>query len=150
MHYRSIFLIITTLAVFILLIGCQQQDGEPRESPSPPSKVAPKTKITIGGKAWEIDPNRAYQATGVWVNPNPRPLTAAEQTRLAKLQAELEALGIKTERLGDEVSYLQRLDKPMLKINYSFGMPPHRADGEIIDLGEFPMEMREFTPLQEE
>ena len=33
---------------------------------------------------------------------------------------------------------------------YSFGMPPHRADGDVIDLGEFPMEMRQFTPLQEE
>ena len=107
MHYRSIFLIITTLAVLILFIGCQQQDGESRESPSPPSKTAPKTKITIGGRTWEIDPNRAYQATGVWVNPNPRPLTAVEQIRLAKLQAELEALAIKTERLGDEASYLQ-------------------------------------------
>lgn len=38
----------------------------------------------------------------------------------------------------------------MLKIRYSFGMPPHRADREIIDLGEFPMEMRAFTPLHEE
>ena len=150
MHYRSIFLIIITLAVLTLIIGCQQQHGDSQKSPSRPSQTAPKTKITVGGKTWEIAPNQAYQAIGVWVNPNPRPLTAAEQTRLAKLQAEFEVLAIKTERLSDEASYLQRLDKPMLKIRYSFGMPPHRADGEIIDLGEFPMEMRAFTPLHEE
>ena len=96
--------------------------------------------------SWKSSPR---QGEYHWVNPNPRPLTAAEQTRLAKLQAELEALAIKTERLADEASYLQRLDKSMFKISYSFGTPPHRADGEMIDLGEFPMEMREFTPLQE-
>ncbi|MDE0638115.1 MAG: hypothetical protein OXI43_19930 [Candidatus Poribacteria bacterium] len=149
MRHISIFLI-TTLAVFMLLIGCQQQDGEHQESPSTPSKKETKVQITVGGKVWEIDPNRAYQATGVWVNPNPRPLTAAERTRLAALQRELETLAIKTERLSDEASYLQRLDKPKLKVRYSFGMPPHRADGDVIDLGEFPMEMRQFTPLQEE
>ena len=27
---------------------------------------------------------------------------------------------------------------------------PDGADEEIIELGEFPMEMREFTPFQEE
>ena len=134
----------------MLLIGCQQQDGEHQEFPSTPSKKETKTQITVGGKVWKIDPNRTYQATGVWVNPNPRPLTTAEQIRLAKLQAELKTLAIKTERLRDEVSYLQRLAKPMLKVRYSFGMPPHRADGDVIDLGEFPMEMRQFTPLQEE
>lgn len=148
---RHIFIfLITTLTVFMLLIGCQQQDGEHQESPSPPPKKETKVQITVGGKVWEINPNRAYQATGVWVNPNPRPLTAAEQTRLAALQRELETLAIKTERLSDEASYLQRLDKPKLKVRYSFGMPPHRADGDIIDLGEFPMEMRQFTPLQVE
>ncbi|RKU20095.1 hypothetical protein C6501_00460 [Candidatus Poribacteria bacterium] len=138
------------MAVFMLLIGCQQQDGEHQESPSTPSKKETKVQITVGGKVWEIDPNRAYQATGVWVNPNPRSLTDAEQTRLAALQRELKTLKLKTERLSDEASYLKRLDKPKLKVRYSFGMPPHRADGDVIDLGEFPMEMRQFTPLQEE
>jgi hypothetical protein len=33
---------------------------------------------------------------------------------------------------------------------FSFGMPPHRADRDIIDLVEFQMEMREFTPHQDE
>lgn len=56
----------------------------------------------------------------------------------------------KTERLNDETGYLQRIGKPILKVRYSFGMPPHRAVGDIVDLGEFPMEMRQFMPLQEE
>ena len=56
----------------------------------------------------------------------------------------------KIERLNDDASYLQRIEKPILKVRYSFGMPPHRAVGDIVDLGEFPMEMRQFMPLQEE
>lgn len=55
-----------------------------------------------------------------------------------------------TERINDEASYQQRIEKPILKVLYSFGMPPHRADRDIVDLGEFPMEMRQFMPLQEE
>ena len=38
-------------------------------------------EVTIGGKVWQIDPKRSYQATGVWTNPNPRSLTAAERER---------------------------------------------------------------------
>lgn len=148
MYYRYRSLIITFIGL-VVFIGCRQ-DGEHQNSPSFPSKIAPKTKIIVGGKTWEINPNQAYQATGVWVNPSPRPLTAAEQTRLAELKMELKALNAKTERLNDEASYLQRIEKPVLKVRYSFGMPPHRAFGDIVDLGEFPMEMRQFMPLQEE
>ena len=43
-----------------------------------------------------------------------------------------------------------RIEKPSLKVRYTFGMPPHRAEGDIIDLGEFQMEMRPFTPQVEE
>lgn len=147
--YRRVTLLITTLAVLVLHIGCQP-DEEPQKSSSHPSKTETKTEITVGGKTWEINRNRAYRATGVWVNPNPRPLTAEEQARLAEVQAVLEKLSIQTEKLSDEASYLQRIDKPTLKVRYSFGMSPHRAEGDIIDLGEFPMEMRPFTPRSEE
>lgn len=34
-------------------------------------------------------------------------------------------------------SYLQRIEKPKLQVRYTFGIPPHRAEGKIIDLGEF-------------
>ncbi len=142
MYGKSIFFII--ILVVLVLQGCQQ---EAQKSPSPQTA---KTKITVGGKTWNINPNRAYQATGVWVNPNPRPLTAAEQARLAKVQEKLKTLSIQTDKLSDEASYLQRLDKPTLKVRYHFGMPPHSTAGDIIDLGEFPMEMREFSPRQDE
>ena len=40
-----------------------------------------------------------------------------------------------------EASYLQRIEKPKLQVRYTFGMPRlHRAEGDIIDLGEFQME----------
>ena len=47
-------------------------------------------------------------------------------------------------------SYLQRIEKPKLQVRYTFGIPPHRAEGKIIDLGEFQMEMRPFAPQIEE
>lgn len=151
--YRSFILLITTLAVLALHIGCQQ-GGEPQKSPpslpNAETQTGPTTEVTVGEKTWQIDPKRSYQAIGVWVNPNPRPLTEAEQARLAVVQAELEKLSLQIEKLSDEASYLQRIEKPRLKVRYTFGMPPHRAKGDIIDLGEFQMEMREFTPRQDE
>ena len=151
--YRHFTLLIATLVVLALHIGCQQ-DGDPQKSPSsrPNTEIetSPTTEVTFGGKTWEIDPKRSYQAIGVWVNPNPRPLTEAEQARLTVVQAELEKLSLQTDKLSDEASYLQRIEKPRLKVRYTFGMPPHRAEGDIIDLGEFQMEMRPFTPQREE
>lgn len=152
---RSFTLLITTLAVFALHIGCQQ-DGDLQKSQSPSSrpntetKAGPTTEVTVGGKIFKIDPKRSYQAIGVWVNPNPRPLTEAEQARLTIVQAKLEKLSLQADKLSDEASYLQRIGKPKLKVRYTFGMPPHRAEGDIIDLGEFQMEMRPFTPQTEE
>ncbi len=141
---RSFTLLITTLTVLVLHIGCQQA-GDPQKSPASGQKRRTKTQVTVGGKTWEIDPNHSYQAVGVWVNPNPRSLTEAEQVRLAVVQAELKKLSLQTEALNDEASYLQRIEKPSLKIRYTFGMPPHKAQGDIIDLGEFQMEMKEIT-----
>ena len=151
--YRHFTLLIATLAVLALHIGCQQ-DGDPQKSPSSrpntETKVGPTTEVTVGGKTFKIDPKRSYQAIGVWVNPNPRPLTEAEQARLAVVQTELEKLSLQTDKLSDEASYLQRIEKLKLQVRYTFGMPPHRAEGDIIDLGEFQMEMRPFTPQTEE
>lgn len=151
--YRHFTLLIATLAVLALHIGCQQ-DGDPQKSPSMRSntetRTDPTTEVTIGGKTFKIDPKRSYQAIGVWVNPNPRPLTEAEQVRLAVVQTELEKLTLQTDKLSDEASYLQRIEEPELKVRYTFGMPPHRAEGGTIDLGEFQMEMRPFTPQKAE
>ena len=151
--YRHFTLLIATLAVLAVHIGCQQ-DGDPQKSPSSrpntETKVGPTTEVTVGGKTFKIYPKRSYQAIGVWVNPNPRPLTEAEQARLAVVQTELEKLSLQTDKLSDEASYLQRIEKPKLQVRYTFGMPPHRAEGDIIDLGEFQMKTRPFTPQPEE
>ena len=151
--YCHFTLLIATLAVLALHIGCQQ-DGDPQKSsssrPNTETRTDPTTEVTVGGKTFKIDPKRSYQAIGVWVNPNPRPLTEAEQARLAVVQTELEKLTLQTDKLSDEASYLQRIEEPKLKVRYTFGMPPHRAEGGIIDLGEFQMEMRPFTPQKAE
>ena len=146
---RHFTLLIATLAVLALYIGCQQA-GDPQKSPSmrlnSETITAPTTEVTVGGKTFKIDPKRSYQAIGVWVNPNPRALTEAEKARLTVVQAELEKLSLQTDKLSDEASYLQRVEKQKLQVRYTFGMPPHRAEGDIVDLGEFQMEMRPFTP----
>ena len=146
--YRHFTLLIATLAVLALYIGCQQMGI--LKSPHPPgpnmeTRTASTTEVTVGGKIFKIDPKRSYQAMGVWVNPNPRALTEAEKARLTVVQAELEKLSLQTDKLSDEASYLQRIEEPKLKVRYTFGMPPHRAEGDIIDLGEFQMEMIPFT-----
>ena len=43
-----------------------------------------------------------------------------------------------------------RIEKPKLKVRYIFGMPRHRAEGDIIDLGEFPMEIENHTKTPSE
>lgn len=40
--------------------------------------------------------------------------------------------------------YLERIEVPEVKVRYNFGKPPHLTPGgigEIVDLGEFSMEM---------
>lgn len=85
-------LLIATLAVLALYIGCQQ-DGDPQKSLSsrlnPETRTTPTTEVTVGGKTFKIDPKRSYQAIGVWVNPNPRALTEVEKARLTVVQTEL-------------------------------------------------------------
>lgn len=147
--YRHFTLFFATLAVLALYIGCQQ-DGDSQKSPSvrpnTETRTAPTTEVTVGGKTFKIDSKRSYQAIGVWVNPNPRALTEEEKARLTVVQAEIEKLSLQTDKLSDEASYLQRIEQPELQVRYTFGMPPHRAEGDIIDLGKFQMEMRPFKP----
>ena len=100
--------------------------------------------MTIGGKVWNIDPNYSYQATGVWTNPNPRPLTVAEKERLQAIPSLMQKLDEQRDELDKELRYLERIEAPEVKTHYNFGKPPRFSpDGnvEIIDLGEFPIEM---------
>ncbi|MCG9128725.1 hypothetical protein JT359_14100 [Candidatus Poribacteria bacterium] len=54
------------------------------------------------------------------------------------------ALNAISEQHNYEASNLQRIEKSIMKACFSFGMPPHRAEGDIVDLGKFPIEMRQF------
>lgn len=146
-------LFIISLCLF-LIIGCQQ-DGEI----SPPSAASrlegtqkkPTVEVTIGGKVWKIDPNLSYQATGVWTNLNPRPLTAKEKARLNEVKAQIQVfnaqiqdLEVLRDELAKELGYLELMDQPQTKSIYNFGKSPRfspEGKPQIIDLGEFPMEM---------
>ena len=93
---------------------------------------------------WKIDPNQFYQATGVWTNPNPRSLTAAERERIQEIPALIQTLKTQLDELDKELRYLERIDETEIKVRYNFGKSPHllpKGTGKIIDLGEFPMEM---------
>lgn len=157
MRHTTVFF----LAAFIIIslyTGCQF-DGRGRDShPSrltdlKVEKEISNIKVTTGGKTWEINPNRSYYAVGIWRNPNPRPLTDTEKTRLKSvqthiqnLQAQLQNLEAQLEKYHKESDALLRIKLPEIKIRYDFGLPPHMSSEEIIGLGEFPMEIEDFTP----
>ena len=110
-------------------------------------------KVTAGGKTWEINPNRSYSAIGIWRNPNPRPLTDTERARLKRVQTEIQSIEVEIQNLDDQLEQyykesdaLLRIKLPHIKIRYDFGLPPHMSSEEIIDLGEFSMEIEAFTP----
>lgn len=137
---------------FVLLpvyLGCQS-DRKTSKLPSDQiintKSKQPTAEVSIGGKTWKVDPSRSYHATGIWINPNPRPLTDSERARLEFLRSEIETLEAQLTQRANELDYLERIEKPDIKIYYSFGMPLHKSSGEIIDLGEFPMEMESFDP----
>lgn len=145
------YYIISTLFIISLIVfssvGCR--DGS--DSQSQPNKENKKAtrEITIGGKVWTINPDLSYQATGVWTNPNPRPLTDTERTRLKAIQAEilplrtrLNELNAQLKQLNRESNALHRIEQPEIKVRYRFGKPPHLGPGRILDLGEFPMELK--------
>ena len=102
-------------------------------------------EVTIGGKIWKINPNLSYKAVGVWTNSHPRPLTDRERERLKAIQVEMQMLRGQLDELDKESNFLQRIEKPQIKIQYSFGQPPHLSSGKINHLGEFPMEMENPT-----
>lgn len=135
--------------VFFLNTGCEPDGGSAKPpSTTPHLKEKNKTaamEVTIGGKIWEIDPNLSYKAVGVWKNPDPRPLTAAERGRLKAVETEMQVLRGQLDELDKEANFLKRIEKPEIKIQYSFGMPLHLSSGKIIHLGEFPMEMENPT-----
>lgn len=135
--------------VFFLNTGCEPDGGSAKPpSTTPHLKKENKTatmEVTIGGKIWEIDPNLSYKAVGVWKNPDPRPLTAAERGRLKAVETEMQVLRVQLDELDKEANFLKRIEKPEIKIQYSFGMPLHLSSGKIIHLGEFPMEMENPT-----
>ncbi len=82
--------------------------------------------------------------TGVWTNPNPRPLTAVERKRLQALPSLIQTLKAELDELDKEMRHLERIEEPEIKIRYSLGKPVTFSPGKkvnIIDLGEFPMEM---------
>ena len=110
-------------------------------------------EITVGGKVWKIDPNLSYQATGVWTNPKPRLLSAAERERIQELPALIQTLKTQVDELDKELRYLERIEETEIKIRYNFGKSPDlspKGKREIIDLGEFPMEMEKPTKIPTE
>ena len=147
-------LFIITLS-FYPQTGCKQKGDTTSPSTSQPSENKKKKlmEITVGGKVWKIDPNQSYQATGVWANPNPRSLTAAERERIQKIPALIQTLKTQIDELDKELRYLERVDETQIKVRYNFGKSPHllpKDKREIIDLGVFPMEMEKPTNIPTE
>lgn len=137
---RHLGCFIIALSLF-WVTGCKQ-DGD-STSPSADSPLG-NVEVTIGGKVWKIDPTQSYSATGVWTNPNPRPLTDAEKKRRDTLPAQIEAAQKHLDELEKELGYLDRIEETEIRTHYNFGKRPHFSPGEIpkfIKLGEFPLEL---------
>ena len=139
-------LFIISLVVF-LSIGCRPNGSGARLHSDEDNKKATK-EIMIGGKVWKVNPDLSYQATGVWTNPDPRPLTDIEQARLKAiiaqtqaLRAQLNELNARLRQFNRESNALRRIEQPEIKVRYRFGKPPHLGTGNIFDLGEFTMEL---------
>ncbi len=158
------FICFFTLSIVILSqIGCEQ-NRDTTSTSTPTQQEENKdhndenkeltTEVTIGGKVWKINPKLSYQATGVWTNPDPRPLTDAEKSRIQVITDDIATLKTQLDKLDKELNFLQRIDQPEIKVRYSFGKPPYplpkpsdfSAD-KITDLGEFPMEMENPTKV---
>ncbi len=107
--------------------------------------------VTVGGKVWHINPDLSYRATGVWTNPNPRPLTDAEKERLEALPDLIQKGQTQLDELNEELEYLKRIGKTQIKVHYNFGKPPYPVPkpsdilSNTIDLGEFPLEIKPYT-----
>lgn len=149
-HIISHLLILS--AVLFAWTGCRPEGSSSR--PQPPKEENEKTTVavTVGGKVWNINPDLSYRATGVWINPNPRPLTDAEKARIQTIKADIETLQTQLETLETELGYLERIEKPKIIAHYNFGKPPYPVPkpsdfllDKVIDLGEFRMELKNPT-----
>ena len=145
MHYiRSMGTLFIIFIVFLWQTGCQPDSGSTKTPSTPhPNEEGKKATVdvTVGGKVWEINPDLSYQATGVWTNSNPRPLTEAEKARFKSIQTEAQKLRAQLDELDKESNVLHRIQQPEIKVRYRFGKPPHLSNGGIFDFGEFPMEL---------
>ena len=115
MRHLGFFIIFPSL---FWITGCKQ-DGD-TTSPST-DRPLENVEVTIGGKVWKIDPTQSYSATGVWTNPNPRPLTDAEKKRRDALPALIEAAGKHLDELDKELRYLERIEQTEIRTHYNFG-----------------------------
>ena len=139
-----------------LQAGCRHEGN-----PSHPQQLDKENKkltvdVTVGGKVWNINPDLSYRAIGVWTNPAPRPLTDKEKARIQTIKDEIQTLQTKLGELDKELGYLERIEKPQIKIRYRFGKPsyplPKPSDfpsDTVIDLGEFQMEMEFPSKISE-
>ncbi len=140
------FLVITMM--LFLFIGCQLDEQHSRRNRPNEQKSKVTTDVTVGGKVWNINPDLSYRATGVWTNPNPRPLTKAEKARMQEIKSKIQTFEKQLDDLDKELRYLERIELPQIKYRFRFGKPlypvPKPSDfstDKIIDLGEFPMKM---------
>lgn len=70
-------------------------------------------------------PKSFLQGSWCLEKPDPRPLTAAERGRLKAVETEIQVLRGQLDELDKEANFLKRIEKPEIKIQYSFGMPSH-------------------------
>lgn len=143
-HINVYFLILLTF--LFAWTGCRS-GGSSDSQPPKDEKITITTEVTVGGKVWRINPDLSYRATGIWTNPNPRPLTDAEKERLQVLPGLIQKVQVQLDELNEELGYLKRIEKPQLKVHYNFGKPPYPVlkPSDIlestINLGEFPLEI---------
>ncbi|RKU09679.1 hypothetical protein C6501_14850 [Candidatus Poribacteria bacterium] len=157
MTNRSFFLFIVIATLLSVHAGCRpgERSSEPTR-PNPPDSKQPSTaEVKVGGKVWRINPDLSYRATGIWTNPNPRPLTEAEKKRLGTLPDLIDELKTQLDALNKERAYLERIERKQIKVHYNFGKPPYLRSrtpnsppdfDNVIDLGEFPIEIEPYTP----
>ena len=153
-RFMDLLLIIPT--ILLLFMGCHP-DGSPSHPQDPNEKNKKETvEVTVGGKVWNINPDLSYRATGVWTNPSPRPLTNVEKERMVTIKAQIQALETQLNELDTELEALERIEEPEIKFRFRFGAspyslpPPDFSSGDIIDLGEFPMEIENYTKTPSE
>lgn len=149
-------LLLTISTIFLFSMGCRP-DGSPSHPQDPNADNKKETvEVTVGGKVWNINPDLAYRATGVWTNPSPRPLTDVEKARIVAIKAQIQALETQLNELDTELGTLERIKEPEIKFRFRFGAPrnplppPDFSSSDIIDLGEFPMEIENHTKTPSE